>query len=459
MFRFACSFADADADADAGVDAAGDASVSTGTFADGRAAGAGVPSVSSHPPDRPVGTRDLQIAGVIRVWNVMQHFHPFLDDAHDEWEAALVTAFEQIQPGLSEDEFLGVLRALVAALNDGQATVRRRSDPPLFQPPALLDWVDGKAVVTYVEESVGQSEGVADLAVGDVVVAFDGVESMKALTDRGNLISAATPQGQRSQLFQEILAGPQGEALTLTVEQPDGSQADVVLSRTVPLGSVREPKPMKVQEILSGIYYVDLERISDHELQAALPDLEKADSIVFDLRGVPGKLSPTSFIPHLIETPVAGPTWVVPLITTPSHRASQNLRRQWEFAPAEPYLKARRVFITSGSTVGYAELLAAMVQDGDLGLLVGQPTGGACGNRAVVELTQGIEIWFSGLTVETASGTLIHQNGIRPAVPAPTNHARSREWPRRTIDGGFGCSGAGGIGPRANNSRWCFTTK
>jgi hypothetical protein len=57
----------------------------------------------------------------------------------------------------------------------------------------------------------------------------------------------------------------------------------VTLRRTVDTESLNETRPPKISELKPGIFYVALDRIKDEDFQAALPQLEKAKGIIFDL--------------------------------------------------------------------------------------------------------------------------------------------------------------------------------
>ena len=86
-------------------------------------------------------------------------------------------------------------------------------------------------------------------------------------------------------------------------------------------------------ELKPGIYYVDLTRISDADWNAAVPKLERASGIVFDLRGYPS-LGP-NWLTHLSGTAMTSAQWHVPVVTEPDHRNMKFERvGEWDLQPS-----------------------------------------------------------------------------------------------------------------------------
>src|SRR6185295_12489461 len=99
------------------------------------------------------------------------------------------------------------------------------------------------------------------------------------------------------------------------------------------------------------------------DFTAALPKLEKARGLVFDMRGYPAKLDAFKFFPHLTRTPLKSAQWHTPHIAQPD-RAEMNFVRggEWTIPPKEPFLAAKRAFITDGRAISYAESCMGIVE-------------------------------------------------------------------------------------------------
>jgi C-terminal processing protease CtpA/Prc len=94
-----------------------------------------------------------------------------------------------------------------------------------------------------------------------------------------------------------------------------------------------------------------------------------------------------------------------------------------EVRPAQPFLGARRVFLTDGSAVSYAESVLGFVESYKLGEIVGEPTAGTSGDVNSFALPGGYRIEYTGMKVLKQDGSPLHGVGIRPTVPATRTRA------------------------------------
>jgi C-terminal processing protease CtpA/Prc len=181
--------------------------------------------------------------------------------------------------------------------------------------------------------------------------------------------------------------------------------------------SLNETRPAKIAELRPGIYYVALDRIKDEDFKNALPQLEKAIGIVFDLRGYPS-VSPM-IISHLIDQPVTSARWMVPIITTPDHLniVDYETGGRWNLKPIAPRLKAKLAFLTDGRAISYAESYMGIIEAYKLAEIVGEPTAGTNGNINSFTVPGGYSIIFTGMKVLKHDGSQHHGIGINPTVP------------------------------------------
>jgi C-terminal processing protease CtpA/Prc len=219
-----------------------------------------------------------------------------------------------------------------------------------------------------------------------------------------------------------LLAG--GDSVVrVTVQHPDGDTVTVPLRRGPPV-EVSEGKPEPVAQVRPGIWYVDLDRVTTQQFQAALPDLERASGIVFDMRGYPDGLNAGALFPHLIREPGTSAQWIIPVTTRPDRvdvRWHQATR--WPLRPVAPYLVAPRVFITDGRAISYAESVMGIVEAYRLGEIVGEPTAGTNGNVNPLLLPGGYSVGWTGMRVLKHDGSRHHGVGIQPTVPVQRTRA------------------------------------
>jgi len=360
--------------------------------------------------------RATRLAAVALAWNIFQHFYPYFDVVKTDWNRALRDALSAAATDADERAFLNTLRHLVAELHDGHGNVYRTTGAGFFSLPLRFGWVENRLVVTRVGP-----EGAAGLKPGDVLFKVDGKLTAEWVAERERLISGATPQWIRYRLSQELLFGDKDSEITLGIQRQSGEEYSARLSRTVSPervfqeGYLSEFELPKIHELSPGIFYVNLDQIKDEDFEKALPRLEQATGIIFDVRGYP-KVSP-QVISRLIDKPVTSARLNVPIITQPDRKGISFQFSNWPVQPIAPRLKARIAFITDGRAISYAETFLGIVENYKLGEIVGEPTAGTNGDVNPFTLPGGYQVVWTGMKVLKHDGSQHHGIGIKPTVP------------------------------------------
>ncbi len=356
--------------------------------------------------------RATRLADVALAWNIFQHFYPYFDVVKTDWPRTLRAALSSAATDQDEKAFLNTLRRMVAALHDGHGGVYHASEDMRFATPVIFGWVENRLVITQVAP-----QGANGLQPGDVVLKIDGTDAGEALAAREALISGATPQWLRYMSLYYLRMGAKDSELKLEVQPRGGQPRTVVLRRDAESQALKETRPPQVSEIKPGIFYLDLDRIKDEDFQAVMPKLEKAQGIIFDLRGYP-KVSPR-IISHLTDKPVQSARWMVPILTTPDRKGpiEYDEKGRWQLEPIAPRLTARIAFITDGGAISYAESYMGIIEAYKLASIVGGPTAGTNGNINPFTLLGGYSLTWTGMKVLKHDGSQHHGVGIRPTVP------------------------------------------
>jgi C-terminal processing protease CtpA/Prc len=358
--------------------------------------------------------RSTRLAAVALAWNVFQHFYPYFDVVKTDWPAELRTALEKAATDTDERAFLDTLRRLVAGLHDGHGNVFLPGGADKFYPPLRWDWIEDRLVVTRVAP-----KGAGDLKPGDVVTKINGRPAAEALADKEQLISAATPQFKRYRALLELAEGEKDSKLTLDLQPASGEAKSVRVRRSLDGGAfidLQEPRPAKVEEIKTGIVYVDLSRITDKDFNEAVPKLAEAKGIIFDLRGYPSRVS-TAPISHLIDKPVTSAQWNIPIVVYPDRKDMAFNTSNWTVKPQEPRFEAKVAFLTDGQAISYAETYLGIIEHYKLAAIVGAPTAGTNGNINPFTLPGGYRVIWTGMKVLKHDGSPHHGVGIQPTEP------------------------------------------
>ena len=372
------------------------------------------PSASIFPEGLYVSgdDRSVRLADVALAWNVFRHFYPYFDVVEVDWPGALRRALAVAAVDRGSEAFLNTLRRLVAELNDGHGMVQLGGQPRPHGPPFAVDWVEDRLVITA--RSPVAWAGVLALTPGDVVLKVNGKPVQEAIAEQEPFISAATPQWKRLQAVRNILFGPYNSEITIEVQSQSGDIISVTTKRMV--GEYPEPRPAVVEELAPGIFYVNLDQISEDRWQEALPELAAAKGVIFDLRGYT-RIPYQEVIGHLIDKPVLSQLYLVPVVIYPDQ---QNLifdENSFFIEPREPRLAGKIVFLTNERAYSQSETLLDIVAYHRLAEIVGQPTAGTTGNINPFTLPGGYWVNWTGMKVLRPDGSQFHGIGVLPTVP------------------------------------------
>ncbi len=243
--------------------------------------------------------RATRLAAIILAWNVFQHFYPYFDVVDTDWELVLPASLKQAAEDADGDAFTVTLEQFVAQLHDGHGRVISSSRAAPYRLPVELEWVGEQLVISEVyamDEPGGPHQG-------DIVLTIDGRPIAEWWAELQARISSATEQWTRYRARQELIRRVDGQPVRLELQRAGGERVAVAVQPLLDRPDLREARPRKVARLEPDIWYVDLDRITDADFTAALPDLEQARGIVFDLRGYPSQLS-VLVLAHLIDEPV-----------------------------------------------------------------------------------------------------------------------------------------------------------
>lgn len=316
--------------------------------------------------------RSTRLADVLLLRAALTRFYPDPKGRRAIAEAA-GRALQSAATDPDARRFHDTLRRFVHVLNDGHADVMHASDWRRSRLPLLWRWVEEQLVVTSVDPG-------APLKEGDIVLAVDGRPVEEALRDAQGLVSGATAEFRRYRALEYLASGDQGQERRLLVRRAKEEPFEIGLRCSVPAFGPLSPhrrSPAKVAELESGIFYLDLDRINNQDFTNALPQLERAQGIIFDLRGYPGSVSPRLFLARLLRFPVTA-TSVMSIVTRPDVAERLDTRLLF-LLPETPRLKARIVFLADERAVSVAENLLEIVVENHLATLVGAPTAGTQG--------------------------------------------------------------------------------
>ena len=386
-------------------------------------AGGTLPHVSM--PSRPwyrhdANDRAVRLADVVIAWNILQHFYPYFDVVKTDWPGALSAALTSAAAAPDADAFGITLGQLVAALHDGHGQAFPSAGRGVLA--LSLTWVEEALVIADADPHLAPG-----VARGDAVTAINGRPIAEWRRETARRLSAATPQFMLLRLQAEVVWGAVGERVVLEIEPFDspGTRRRVTLERREvadPADRPIEIRPDKVAELRPGVLYVDLTRLSNaQEWQAALPKMQQASAVIFDMRGYPSLAE--AFLRNLFDKPFTSAQFRTPIITEPDGKGRAFEDGHWNMTPLAPYVSTRKIFLTDARAISYAESVMGIIENYRIGDIVGGPTAGTNGNAVMTDLPGGYGLIWTGMQVLKHDGSQHHGVGILPTVPVSRTRA------------------------------------
>ncbi|MFC2085283.1 S41 family peptidase, partial [Bacteroidota bacterium] len=353
------------------------------------------------------GLPETRIAAVIIAWNIMQHFYPYFDVVHSDWNAVLKNSLLAASPIQSIMEFKNNLALLIKELHDGHGSIDHPPFTDYYIPRVLTDWVEDQVVVTHVD-----TQYVKDIKPGDIIEEVDGIGILGFLLEKERYISGATQQWIRYISILELLYGAKDSYVNLTINPYIGESYEITLKRnTESYRFYREPRPDKVTLLDHGNYYIDLDEISEEEFEQNLDKFKDANGLIFDLRGYPVEF----ILKHLIADPITSQKWLVPLVTHPDQQFLTFVSRErWNIEPAYTLSKIKKVFLTNANAISFAESIMSIIKYYHIADIVGEPTAGTNGNINPVILPGGYVLYWTGMKVLNHDNSQHHGIGVLP---------------------------------------------
>ncbi|RPD45924.1 hypothetical protein DNI29_17425 [Hymenobacter sediminis] len=363
-----------------------------------------MPSESSH-----------QLATVMLTWNIVQHFYPYREVlAEAQWEAALPLALQQAANTTTQAELLQACRVLLARLPDRHVRMspKTRTGLSIVPPPWALQlaWVEGQVVVRQSPQRLWPA-----LAPGTVVTQVSGRPVAELLTQLEGTIPATSPVVARQLATEALLSELAAMAPTTNLTLQDSSRAlySYPLAFKTAKGSLYQLPP--VREVAPGCFYLDAARLRYADFRRALPQLQAARALVVDIRQRP-TYDLLRILPHFSPQPLLPDSTATPVLRQPNfYHATFRGAAARSQAPQLPLLPAPKAFLVGPHTYSYGETIAELVHRHQLGLLVGQPTGGTNGEMNFAAVGRAYLLSWTGRRV-MHRGVGYQGTGIAPDI-------------------------------------------
>ncbi len=379
--------------------------------------------MDTHSTDIPELSPTDRIYGLSLLWKEVSYNFAFFDQVPDlDWDQAYREYIPRVLAAESLYHYYRELQRLCALLRDGHTSVHF---PPAVQrtvgsPTVRLRAVQRRAIVVNVAQELAPQ-----CPVGSEVVQVHGMAVSEYLArEVFPYISSSTEHILWEWGIRDLLDGPVGTEVSITVRTPEGQHREMTLVRqprdvevewAVPRQR-KELEPLEFRWLAPGLAYVALNTFMDERVvqafQAILPELCESRGVVLDLRRNTGGNSSLAIAiaRHLVPGPFLTSKW-----RTRCHVAAYKAYGQhadqvpeleafrsyhqgkvWHSEEAEriepapePRVRAPLAILIGHHTASAAEDFLVCLDSVDRGIRVGQRTFGSTGQPLLIHLPGG----------------------------------------------------------------------
>ncbi len=352
----------------------------------------------------------FRIANVIKVYTIAEHFHPYLKELDVDWEKELRNAIVKSYEDRTFADHVATLEEMVAKLKDGH-TIIDGYDKERGRLPVSWDILEGKLVITNVLNEK------LPVNIGDVVLKINGEEPDVFLDRFRSKISAGTKGWLHVRLREESVIGKPGEEITIKVnnEEIPLSYSDTIFNN----GRRKNWYRPAYKNISKDTKYINLGMNDIEAFNSFIPELLKAENLIFDLRGYPYSNLSWDVISYLLKEKDTASSWMrLPKYIYPDQdNVAGYIKAGQQLKPKKPYLGQKNiVFLTNGKAISYSESLLGYIKSYKLGTIIGEPTAGANGNYNKSSLLGGLKFLWTRLYLVQPNGEKVYARGILPDI-------------------------------------------
>ena len=365
----------------------------------------------------------LQLNVFEELWHIVSETYLYPDFNGVDWEAAGERNRQRIKSGLTNDDFYQAMEDMIASLGD---------DHSVFLPPqeTLQENAEFSGENDYVGIGV-LTRVVPERQRAVILVVFPGSSAEEAgLQSHDSLLAVGgKPLVDEDGYHRNLLQGPEGSTLELTVQTPGEQPRQVSLTRRRVTGAV--PVPYTVLTTAGGkrVGYILLvtyaDETIDNQVEKALEDLTASgplDGLILDNRENSGGAD--NVARAVLGYFVRG-TLGYFFDRNKSRRAFNVLGTDINGSSKVPL-----VVLVGQGTVSFGEITSGVLQDAGRAKIVGEITSGNIELLWGYNFEDGSRAWIAHEAFHPSKhpDTDWEQTGIIPDIEAPSN------WDEVTTD-------------------------
>lgn len=371
-----------------------------------------------------------------RLWSAMRARHAHRDLYDDDIDAVFTRTIGKLEAAKTAVQYAAALRDLTTSFDDAQVQLSGASVDSvrgLASAPFRARMIEGRAIITDVLNDPDVKT--AGLDRGVEILSVDGFPLVAWLAEHRRDVSAPNDAVRTDMLMRLMTRGPEG-AMLLRVRDLNNRERQVTINRRerfVPLlPTVERPQQAASLALATGIAYLDVDRLTDQTVDAAIAQQRSVRGWIVDLRG---ELADSSVVGSRLLAAVRSRD--VAVVARELHRyqsapcLAESLREATQQCSDERETRAR---VSRGDTTGrYAGRLVALVDERTSGAMerlalaleattditfIGSSTAGSPTEGVEIALPGRLSVAVPAAELRRTDGSAWQRVGISPVIDA-----------------------------------------
>ena len=234
-----------------------------------------------------VENQNVRIGSIIMIWNVMQHFYPYLKTMHIDNDKILKKYLQKAFVFTDENDFYELLQKMTAEYKDGHSLVTRYdlTKRSYYSPPIRVKKIENKIVV------INTFNPKIDIKIGDEIIKINSINAKGFFKKERKKHGGSTKGFIDFRTYRKFLTGLKNSFINITyLSRKDNKIKKITLERNI---KEKKTKPdsysfysdIKCLEYEKDYYYVNMKNVNDSILSNLMSNqFIKAKGLIFDLR-------------------------------------------------------------------------------------------------------------------------------------------------------------------------------
>lgn len=346
------------------------------------------------------------LADIVVTWNIVNHFSPYLRDSKADWNEELKKAIDRVlhNEDDNDDDYAFIL--MMGALND--AHYYHFDADKYFKKyslPFVAKKVDGHVVVTHSFDSL--------FSVGDIIKSVDGKDAIK-LYDKGE--ERIYGSEERKNLFSRDFWSLRNTADDVSIGYQHNNEEKQAAVKPVSTheyiykkNTYRNNSSEDSIQIYDYAVYMKVDKLDLEQIKNTL-NRNEGKTPIFDMRVGGSAFLIRYVLPYIGDNEYKTDPSSVPQVIRPNEVFLPDAK----ISPLPQEEKPKAIFLTSGYNLSNQESFLDYVKCRNLGVLIGENTGGCSGRINIAILPSGHKWCYTGGRAYSWCGEDFYGKGITP---------------------------------------------